>query len=447
MAGGTVVIVGGGPGGSALGCYLSRAGINNLIFEKDIHPRPHVGESMVPATTRVLKELGFLETMEREGFTKKFGASWHPSGSQSNLYIEFKEFPQPDISQHYTYHVDRSRFDALLLKHAEKLGSKVYQGVRVRNVIFEDEQAAGVEVELAGRKIEVPADIVIDASGRQTLLGTQLGLKRKDPNFNQFAVHGWFSGVERGERPEDIHIHFLPVKRGWVWQIPISDGVTSIGVVAEREVFREAQGDYEGWFRRLIDSSPGTALAMRNAERIDELHVEGDYSYSMSSIVGGGWMLIGDAARFVDPIFSSGISVALYSAKFASERIKQAIDSGDFGKAVLEPYEWRLRRGTSIWHEFILLYYKMLPVFTHFVSKRGYRAQVHQLLQGEVYDRDEVPVLKEMREFIERVQKTEGHLLSESIDRDLTIDALEYLNEDAEPCGSEDLSRTSTAVQ
>ena len=443
--GGTVVIIGGGPGGSALGCYLSKAGISNVIFERDMHPRPHVGESMVPATTRVLNELGFLRTMEEGGFIKKYGASWHPSGSQSNLFIEFSEFPQPDIKQDYTYHVDRAKFDLLFLKHAESLGSTVYQGVRVKKVLFEGDRAVGVEVDLAGQSVKVHADLVVDASGRQTLLGTQLSLKQKDPHFNQFAVHGWFEGVERGVRPEDIHIHFLPVKRGWVWQIPISERVTSIGVVAEREVFRQAKGDYEKWFAELVNSAPAIAGAMKKARRISGLNVEGDYSYSMDSFVGDGWMLIGDAARFVDPIFSSGISVALYSAKFAADRIQRAFEINDFGKAVLAPYEARLRKGTSIWHEFILLYYKMLPVFTHFVSKKGYRAQVHQLLQGEVYDREEVPVLKAMRAFIENVLSTEGHLLSDSIDTDISLDAASALIDDVSVADATALGRRAPA--
>ncbi len=419
---GQVVIIGGGPGGAVLGCYLSKAGIKNTILERAVFPRPHVGESMVPSTTRIFEEIGFLPVMEREGFVRKYGASWHPVKGNSSLCIEFKEFPQPGVDQDYTYHVDRSRFDMLLLEHAESLGSQVHQGVRVKRVLFEGDTAVGVEVDMAGESVEIPADIVVDASGRNTLLGTQLSLKEKDPNFNQFAVHGWFKGVDRGPRPDDIHIHFLPVKRGWVWQIPITEDITSIGVVAEREVFRQGKRDHAAWFKELSVSAPDIAAAMRNATQVKDFCVEGDYSYSMRTFVGNGWLLIGDAARFVDPIFSSGMSVAMYSAKFAAERILSALESGDVRREVFEPYEKRLKMGTSIWYEFILLYYKLLPVFTHFIVKKDYRLQVLQLLQGDVYDRGEAPVLRAMREFIAAVENNEGHLLSDAVDPELMID-------------------------
>jgi FADH2 O2-dependent halogenase len=419
-----VVIVGGGPAGSALGCYLSRAGIPNLIFEGAVHPRPHVGESLVPSTTRVFQEIGFLETMEREGFVRKYGASWHPPRSRATQAIEFREFPQEGIDQDYTYHVDRGRFDLLLFKHAERLGSKVYQGVRVREVLFEDGWARGVRLEVAGREVAVPARVVVDATGRSCLLGVQLGWKKNDRLFNQFAVHAWFEGVDRGERPDDIHIHFLPVERGWVWQIPITATVTSMGVVAEKCVFQESRHDYAGWFDRLSGSAPDIARAMRDARRVNEFKVEGDYSYAMDRFVGNGFLLVGDAARFVDPIFSSGVSVALYSAKFAAERIRHAVATGDFGAEAFRTYEERLRRGTSVWYEFIRLYYKLLPLFTQFIQSPTYRHQVLQLLQGDVYDRRDVPVLDAMRKYIAAVEETQGHLLRAHLDPDIPLDLM-----------------------
>jgi FADH2 O2-dependent halogenase len=135
----------------------------------------------------------------------------------------------------------------------------------------------------------------------------------------------------------------------------------------------------------------------------------------MDEFVGNGWVLIGDAARFVDPIFSSGVSIALYSAKYASEVIQKAFATGDFSTATLRPYEDKVRGGVGIWYEFIRLYYKLLPLFTHFIRSKTHRLEVLRLLQGEVYDRDEVPVLKAMRDYIEAVEKTEGHLLKSKL--------------------------------
>ncbi|MCG3119052.1 MAG: hypothetical protein ALAOOOJD_01380 [bacterium] len=413
-----VVIIGGGPAGSTLGSYLSMAGIKNMIFDSANHPRPHVGESLVTSTTRVLKEIGFLETMEREGFVKKYGAAWHPPEKRGEFDIAFREFAQPGIDQDYTYHVDRGKLDLLLLKHAEKLGSKVYQGAHAKEVIFKDGYPQGVQFEIGGQAVTIPCKMVVDASGRGTFLGRQLNLKKKDPIFNQYAVHAWFKDVDRGagESADYIHIYFLKVNRGWIWQIPITDKITSVGVVAERDVFKESKLDPDGWFKSLLNSTPEIARAMQNAERINEFKSEGDYSYSMEKFCGNGFLMVGDAARFVDPIFSSGVSVAMYSAKYASERIRLAFATGDFSEATFKPYEDKVRGGVNIWYEFIRLYYKLLPSFTYFISHKEYRVQVLQLLQGEVYDRAEVEVLEEMRKFIQKVENApEGNIFKKAL--------------------------------
>ncbi|HBX68694.1 MAG TPA: FADH2-dependent halogenase PltA [Chloroflexi bacterium] len=411
-----VIIIGGGPAGSALGSYLSRAGISNTIFEGSIFPREHVGESLVTSTTRVFKEIGFLETMESEGFVHKFGASWHaPTGNEFS--IEFREFPQEGIGQEYTYHVNRSKFDQLLLKHAEKLGTKVYEGVPVKQVLFEGEQAVGVRVNLDNQDVDFHCKVVVDASGRGTVLGRQLNLKKKDPIFNQYAVHAWFEDLDRGEGPsrEYIHIYFLPVERGWVWHIPITDKITSVGVVVEKEVFMQSKAGLEEYFEKHTQMNPDLAKAMRNARRINEFKREGDYSYSMEKFVGSGYLMVGDAARFVDPIFSSGVSVALYSAKYAAREIVKALETGDLSAEAFQPYEDTLRGGVQVWYEFIRLYYKLLPLFTHFIQSKQHRLEVLQLLQGEVFDRQEVPVLQAMRDYIQKVEETDSHIFKQHL--------------------------------
>lgn len=411
-----VIIIGGGPAGAAIGSYLSLAGIDNIIFESASFPRAHVGESLVTSTTRIFDEIGFLQTMEDAGFVKKYGAAWHPpSGRQFS--IEFREFPQEGVNQDYTYHVDRSKFDQLLLEHAERLGSKVYQDVHAKKVLFEEGRVVGVRARLGPSETELPCNMVIDASGRHTLLGRQLRLKKKDPIFNQYAVHAWFEGLDRGAKPssEYIHIYFLPVERGWVWQIPISEDITSVGVVVDKKVFVQAHLDLEEYFNTHVQMNVDLAKALQNARRVNDLKAEGDYSYSMERFVGDGWMLVGDAARFVDPIFSSGVSVALSSAKFAAERVRYAVETGDFSEAAFLPYEQKLRGGVQVWYDFIKLYYKLLPLFTHFIQTKEYRLQVLQLLQGEVFDRDEVPVLDAMRDYVATVEASESHLLKSQL--------------------------------
>lgn len=420
-----VVIIGGGPAGSVLGSYLSKAGVSNTILEKAVFPRAHVGESLVSSTVRIFDEIDFIETMEREGFPRKYGAAWHPTKGRGEFAIRFAEFPQEGVNQDYTYHVERSRFDQLLLEHAADLGSEVRQDVAVRKVLFDDQGVAnGVRVSVGGEISEIPAKMVIDCSGRNTMLGSQLGLRDKDPIFNQFAVHAWFEDIHRGDDAETadfIHIYFLSVERGWAWQIPISDTVTSIGVVAEREVFKQSRQRTEEYFDDLVGTNPGLSKAMAGATRINDFKSEADYSYGMSEFVGDGWMLVGDSARFVDPIFSSGISIAAEAAKAASETIVAALESGDWSREALKPYEDRMKAGVAIWYEFILLYYKLMHLFTYFIDAEEHRLQILQLLQGEVYDRENAPVLDAMREVIRTVEETPGHIWAPSL-TDIPID-------------------------
>jgi FADH2 O2-dependent halogenase len=414
-----VVIIGGGPAGSILGSYLCKAGVSNLILEKTRFPRLHVGESLVSSTVRIFDEIGFLPTMEEEGFTRKYGAAWHPTKGKGEFSIRFAEFPQEGVNQDYTYHVERSRFDHLLLEHAKDLGSEVRENVAVRKVLFdEDGTATGVRVSIDGELSDIPAKIVIDCSGRNTILGSQLGLRFKDPIFNQFSVSGWFENVHRSDNPEMadyIHIYFLPVERGWAWQIPISDTVTSVGVVAEREVFKQSRQRTEEYFHDLASKSPGLSAALESATHIDEFNIEADYSYGMTELVGNGWMLVGDSARFVDPIFSSGISIASEMAKAASKSIVGALDTGDWSRQALLPYEEQVKAGVAVWYEFILLYYKLMHLFTYFIDSKEYRLQILQLLQGEVTDREAAPVLDAMRDVIQTVEETPGHLWKEHL--------------------------------
>jgi FADH2 O2-dependent halogenase len=370
-----------------------------------------VGESLVLSTMRVFSELGLLETMDREGFVKKYGASWRDFNGQEQA-LHFSEFRQEGIDRDHTYHVDRSKFDLVLLKHAQSLGSEVHQGVHVRRVNFVNDQAVGVRVRFAGQEVDIPSRIVVDASGRQTLLGRQLNLKRNDKIFNQYAVHAWFEDVERGDDPKTadyIHIYFLPVKRGWAWQIPITEEITSMGVVAEREVFQQFKTESERYFNTYVQSNKGLAQAMAKAVRVNDFKTEGDYSYILDKFCGNGFLMIGDAARFVDPIFSSGVSVAMHSARFASQTIQAALEAGDFSEEAFKPYERTLRDGVDVWYEFIRLYYKLLPLFSLFIQSK-YRVEVLRLLQGEVFNREDVQVLNVMRRYIEVVEQNENHV-------------------------------------
>jgi 1H-pyrrole-2-carbonyl-[peptidyl-carrier protein] chlorinase len=372
-----VAIVGGGPGGSTAAAYLAKAGLRVGLFESEHFPREHVGESLVTATTPVLDEIGALAKVDRAGFPRKYGAAWTSAVSAEIPSLGFKvrshdfrmadlrfsEREQAGVHQDYTYHVDPGRFDELLLRHAQSLGATVHEGTRVLRVGFTG-QGVALTLRQDGRECVVPARMVIDASGRQTLLGRQLGLKAADPVFDQYAIHTWFEGLDRGsfitepQQRDYIFIHFLPISDSWVWQIPITGTITSVGVVTQKSRLRAAEGDRESLFWACVDKRPELGKALRECPRLRPFKTEGDYSYSMREIIGDRWALIGDAARLVDPIFSSGVSVAMNSARRLAADVIAAARSGDFGKASFRAYERTMRRGMRNWYEFISMYYR-----------------------------------------------------------------------------------------
>jgi FADH2 O2-dependent halogenase len=424
-----------------MAAYLAKAGVNCVVFERELFPRPHVGESLVPSSTRVFNELGFLPQMEEARFPRKYGAIWTAQERASKNYsvdweglnpdchaqVRFEERQQPGVNRNFTYHVDRGKFDLLLLQHAHQLGAAVYEGVRVQGVDFGPERPV-VRFSMGRKEMGVSVRMVVDASGRQTLLGNQLKLKIKDPVFDQYAIHTWFGGFDRhalarkaGEG-DYIYIHFLPISNTWMWQIPITDEITSIGVVTQKKNFAGSKQDRENFFWDSVASRPTLHEALRQAERIRAFKDEGDYSYAMKQICGDRFVMVGDAGRFVDPIFSTGVSIALNSSRFAHRDILGALERNDFARASFQEYESTISRGTKNWYDFISVYYRLNVLFTYFISNPQYRLDVLKLLQGDVYDEEQPPVLEKMRKMVAEVEQNPRHLLHDFLGS-LTADA------------------------
>ena len=418
-----VGIIGGGPAGAAMGAYLAKAGVKCAILERELFPREHVGESLVPSSTRIFKDLGFLEAMEAHRFPRKYGATWTSSpavrpyamnwdglDADCRADIRFDEREQPGVEQNYTYHVDRGEFDLAFLQHAASLGAEVIEGLDVTRASFEG--APQIHYRFGRGERSARVRMIVDASGRRTLLGSQLKLKVKDPLFDQYAVHTWFEGFDRGEGPaaENIHIHFLPLVNTWVWQIPIRDGVTSVGVVTQRKNFLGSKESREAFFWSAVRSREDLAARLERARQMRPFKEEADYSYAMTDFTGDGFMMIGDAARFVDPIFSTGVSIALNSARFGSRDILAGLEAGDVGKASFGTYDRTMRLGIKNWYDFISVYDRLNVLFTHFVQSPKYRLDVLKLLQGDVYDVAQPPVLDLMREKVREVEENPGHM-------------------------------------
>jgi len=423
-----------------MAAYLAKAGVSCVVFERELFPRPHVGESLVPSSTRVFKDLDFLPQMEAAKFPHKYGAVWTTDDKKTpyvhdleglapdcNVDIRFDERQQVGVDKNHTYHVDRGKFDLMLLQHANKLGATVYDGIKVSAVDFGPKEPI-VRFHMGSKEMGVSAKMVVDASGRNTFLGNQMKLKVQDTVFDQYAIHSWFDSYDRkvfAKRETNldyIYIHFLPISNTWIWQIPISDDVTSIGVVTQKKNFAKSKEDREKFFWSSVGTRPMIEETLRKANRIRPFKDEGDYSYAMKQLAGDRVVLVGDAGRFVDPIFSTGVSIALNCSRFAHKDIIGALETGNFSRESFETYESTLKRGTKNWYNFITVYYRLNVLFTAFVQDPRYRLDVLKLLQGDVYDDAEPPVLTRMRNIVQQVEKDPNHALHGFLG-DLTADA------------------------
>jgi len=424
-----VGIIGGGPAGSSMAAYLAKAGVSCVVFERELFPRPHVGESLVPSSTRVFKDLNFVSTMEENKFLHKYGAAWTASdktrtyetswdglSAECSVDIQFAEREQPGVDQLYTYHVDRGKFDLLLLQHAHRFGAKVYEGVSVSGVDFSQDDSAGIKYSIGKKEYRTSVKVVVDASGRRTIIGNQMKWRIKDSLFDQFAIHSWFEGYDRRRMSHKesqcdfIFIHFLPVTNTWIWQIPITDSITSIGVVTQKKNFAARKESREQFFWDCVSTRPELFAGLKAATQVRPFKEEGDYSYAMKQIADDRLVLVGDAGRFVDPIFSTGVSIALNSSRFASRDILKALETGNFKREAFQTFESTIRRGTKNWYNFISVYYRLNVLFTAFILDPRYRLDVLKLLQGDVYEEQEPPVLARMRAIVGQVEQNPKHV-------------------------------------
>jgi 1H-pyrrole-2-carbonyl-[peptidyl-carrier protein] chlorinase len=416
-----VVIIGGGPAGAVLASLLGEAGHRVLVIDRDIHPRDHVGESLTPASNAVWERIGFRSKIEEAGFVHKPGAAWTapraPVGR--HVAIQLNEVPCEGCPPPFhTYNVERDVFDAMLLRHAHQKGARVLQGVRVSEVLFENGRAVGVRATVDdGWEGHVRARLVVDASGRRCLLASQLGLKHKDPRFNQFAVYSWYTGMAPGPAGTEgmILLHFLGLEQAWAWQIPLRHGITSVGVVTTKGDFRPSGQDVDAFFTTAVQRNNTLRHYLRQARQIRPYRIEGDYSYKIGKLTGPGWLLVGDAVRFVDPVFSTGIDVAAFSALYAYQAIDACLRGQDEG-ALLADYERRITNGIDVWYDMISLFYQMQNLFTFYALKPGTRREVVRILQGNPYSRTALPRAREMIATLQaardRVAGTPGHLFA-----------------------------------
>src|SRR6187455_3083898 len=318
-----VLVVGGGPAGSTIATLLAERGRDVILAEKGRHPRFHIGESLLPANAALFERLGVRAEVERFGMTK-YGAEFVSPDHEHRPVIDFAE--AWDKSMPYAWQVRRSELDELLFRNAAAKGARAMEGCRIRKVEF-DAEGATVEAELeGGAKRTLRSRFLVDATGRDTLLANQFRSKEKNRKHNSSALYGHFRGAKRLEGRLEGNITIFWFDHGWFWQIPLADGVTSIGAVCWPYYLKSRTKPLPEFFQDTIALCPALAERLAGAELVSEVHATGNYSYSSRISSGERYLLLGDAYAFIDPVFSSGVYLAMHSAFVGAEVVATALD-------------------------------------------------------------------------------------------------------------------------
>jgi flavin-dependent dehydrogenase len=376
------LIVGGGPAGSCAAANLALKGRRPVLLERERGARYHIGESLIPFCYYPLERIGFIEKLKRSHFPKKYSVVFvGTSGKPSRPFYFFQYLYD---SAAVAWQVLRSEFDEMLLAHAGECGADLRRGVQVQELILEDGVVRGAR---GSDGTEYRAPITIDASGRDGLAMTQFGWRVMDPGLNRFAVWSYFQGheLDAGIDAGATIVASVP-EGGWFWWIPLPNRVISCGVVARKDyLFRDAR-EPEAIFAREVAQNPWIASHLAPATRIDEFRVVNEYSYRSRHGARDGLLLAGDAFGFLDPLFSSGVFLALCSGERAALAADTALRSGDVSGARLSRYGEELASGVESVRRLVYAYYDTEFSFTRVMSRDPYaRADISDILNGNFF--------------------------------------------------------------
>lgn len=362
-----VVVIGGGPGGSTLAALVAMQQHRVVVLEKEKFPRWQIGESLLPSTVHgVCRLTGVLDEVARAGFTVKRGGTLRWGASTEPWTFSFSLSPKMNGPTSYAYQVERSKFDKILLDHARNRGADVREQCAVTGIISDEERVRGVSyTDADGNSHQIRAKYVVDASGNRSGTYKEIGGTRKYSEFfRSLALFGYFKGGKRLPPPNSGNILSAAFDSGWFWYIPLSPTLTSVGVVVRREMASKIQGDPEEALRELIAECPMISDYLKGAERVTEgeygqLRVRKDYSYANTKFWRPGMVLVGDAACFIDPIFSSGVHLATYSALLAARSINSVLARKIDEQTAFREFEERYRREFGAFYEFLVAFYDM----------------------------------------------------------------------------------------
>jgi flavin-dependent dehydrogenase len=345
-----VVVIGGGPAGCTAATFLAQRGWSVTLLEKDRHPRFHIGESLLPMNMPIFERLGVLGAIERIG-VRKIGADF-PAPSHCG-YNVFRFERALDPTWQHAFQVRRDELDCLLIENAASSSVKVFQGHSVASVDMESDAITAHGHSDAGHPFQVQARYLVDASGRDTLLGKQLRIKQKSRRHQSAALFAHFRGVERRPGTDAGNISIYRFEHGWAWLIPLRDGITSVGAVCWPDHLKQRSADRRGFLLDTLRSIPALWQRMEVAEIVGNLHATGNYSYECSRMCGPRWIMAGDSFAFVDPIFSSGVYLAMHGAERAAAVVDGALHAPAAERTLQRNYQREIVRGLKTLSWFI----------------------------------------------------------------------------------------------
>lgn len=384
-----VVVIGGGPAGSAVATLLGRQGHRCLVVESSQFPRYHIGESLIPHTHATFDRLGLLPALRASSFPVKHSVRFVGESGNEAAPFYFSETIEGERGR--TWQVERSEFDRLCLDNARQAGVDICMNTRVSHVHFEGDRAVGVRLQNADAdSVDVSASVVVDASGRSTILGRQLGLRTDVSGLNKAAIWTYFRGGHRGEGIDagETTVFMIP-QQGWFWYIPLPDDTVSVGVVADPQYLFRSSKQFDEIFLAEVEECAGLSEWLVGATQSGPTKGLRRLAYLNQQVVGDGWVMVGDAAGFLDPIYSSGLYLALASGELAADCIHNALVARDVTADRLGRFVRPLWEGVEVIHRLILAFYDPEFSFGKFAAQfPEQRAALIDCLVGDVVGKD-----------------------------------------------------------
>ena len=378
------IVIGGGPGGSSAATFLGRAGRRVLVLEKEKFPRFHIGESLLPYNRIIFDEMGVLPKLEAAGLFKKWGAQFHIGNGAKMLKLVFRrgKFTREPSA----FQVERAYFDHLLLKHAAESGAEVREGCNVTNFSLNNDDVTVETIDARGEKQMYRAKFLIDASGRGNFTGNMQKLRVVHPHLKKLAVFGHFAAVKLDEGDARGDTVIVRLENKWFWIIPLSEEKISVGCVMDADEFVRAKQSPEEVFNRIVESCTVMRERMAEARLRNQIQTTGDFSYHNKRLVDRRLLRVGDAAGFMDPIFSAGVYLAMHSGKLAAEFVGQSLTAGDDGARRFRVYERRVYRAMKFYWRMVEGYYTtpFMELFMEPRDKFSMPAAITALLAGEI---------------------------------------------------------------